>query len=569
MSVKKTILSTLVILICLIGNAQTPYLTWVKDFTGASASRGQAIYVDASGNVYTTGKFQGTVDFDPGVSSFTMTAINWDIFVSKIDPNGNFVWAKQFSGSGPEEGWSIAVDLLGNVYSGGGFLNLVDFDPGVGTYTLNSVAGDAYISKLDASGNFLWAKQFGGPSGVTCKSIALDGSGNVYSTGNFNGVTDFDPGPGTFTLNVFGNFGADIFISKLDVSGNFLWAKQMGGSGSPDAGNSIALDGLGNILTTGYFSQTADFDPGIGTYTLTPSGGFTNEIFISKVDFSGNFIWAKQLGGSTSDEGLSIAVDQANNILTTGFFNSTADFDPGVSTYTLASGGQKDIFISKLDAAGNFLWANKTGSFFDDEGQSIATDAIGNVYTTGYFRFSPDFDPGTSTYSLTATLEDAFITKFSSIGNFLWAAQLGGPTSLYERGYGVKCDPSGNVHTTGFYYGTVDFDPTPATYTLNATNENIFVHKMSQSPAGIDEINLNGEINLYPNPTSGEFIISTENITKDSNIEIYNSLGQIVLVKQIGQNKTLININDKPAGIYFVKLISKSKLPCFSKIIKQ
>jgi hypothetical protein len=157
----------------------------------------------------------------------------------------------------------------------------------------------------------------------------------------------------------------------------------MGGT-SPDAGYSIAIDASGNVYTTGFFYGTADFDPGAGTFNLTTAGN--GDIFISKLDSSGNFVWAKQMGAADYDYGNSIALDAAANVYTTGTFLGTVDFDPGAGTFNLTSAGGIDIFICKLDSSGNFAWAKKAGAINDDEGHSIALDAFGNVHIAGHFN---------------------------------------------------------------------------------------------------------------------------------------------------------------------------------------
>ncbi len=187
-----------------------------------------------------------------------------------------------------------------------------------------------------------WAKSMGGADPDYGLSIALDGSGNVYTTGFFEGTADFDPGAGVFNLTSAGY--RDIYISKLDASGNFVWAKAMGGA-FDDLGSSIAIDGSGNVYTTGYFSGTVDFDPGAGVFNLT-SAGF-EDIFISKLDASGNFVWANAMGGADPDYGSSIALDGSGNVYTTGFFEGTADFDPGAGVANLTSAGSSDIFVAK------------------------------------------------------------------------------------------------------------------------------------------------------------------------------------------------------------------------------
>ncbi|MFH0865376.1 MAG: SBBP repeat-containing protein [Bacteroidota bacterium] len=174
------------------------------------------------------------------------------------------------------------------------------------------------------------------------------------------------------------------------------WVKQIGGTYSDDRGYSLTLDASGNVYTTGFFG-TADFDPGADTFNLTSVGG---DIFISKIDSSGNFVWAEQMGGSDFDYGTSIAVDASGNVYTTGLFRGAADFDPGADTFKLTSAGVEDIFISKLNSSGNFIWAKQIDGTNLNYGPCIAIDTFGNVYTTGPFHDTADFDPGAGVYNL-------------------------------------------------------------------------------------------------------------------------------------------------------------------------
>lgn len=393
---------------------------WAKQFGGPFADYGYSIALDANGNVYTTGYFQGTVDFDPGPGIYNLTSAgSEDVFISKLDVNGNFVWAKRLGGTSDDKGFSIAVNTIGNVSTTGRFKFTADFDPGTGVYNLTSGYYDIFVSTLDASGNFLWAKQFGGATNVAAGSITVDATGNVYTTGNFDGTADFDPGTGTYNLT---DNGGDIFVSKLDPSGNFVWAIQLGGVSGGGSGHSIAVDVNGNVYTTGSFVGTADFNPSpLGTYNLTDNG--QGDVFVSKLGANGDFVWAKNMGGPFPDVGYSIALDANGNVYTTGIFWKAADFDPGNQNYPLTAAGNTsyDIFVSKLDASGNFVWAGRMGGSFEDYGNSIAVDANENVYTTGHFFFTTDFDPGNGVYNLISgnnsnnTYSDIFVEKLCQL----------------------------------------------------------------------------------------------------------------------------------------------------------
>jgi len=388
---------------------------WARQF-GGTQGRPLAITLDGSGSIYTTGYFSGSVDFDPGSGVFNLTDVagTTDIFIQKLDVNGSFIWAKSMGSPLPDEATSIAVDFAGNVYTTGGFNGTADFDPGVGVFNLTAPSyANVFFSKLDASGNFVWAKNIGGTYNAKGQAITTDPSGNVYATGWFGGTVDFDPGPATFELSVTGSIITfDAFVIKLSATGNFVWATNFGNSGN-DIGYSLATDLAGNVYTTGTFQGTVDFNPGAAVSNLTTIGA-TN-IFISKLDATGNFIWANRMGSPNSIAN-SLRLDTSGNIYTTGNFSGTGDFDPGPGVANLIGDATNhaDIFISKLDAAGNYIWAKSVGSPDDDIGQAIGIDLAGNVYTAGYFRGLADFDPGVGVYSLSGFFYDIFVLKLGA-----------------------------------------------------------------------------------------------------------------------------------------------------------
>ncbi|MBK7936520.1 MAG: SBBP repeat-containing protein [Lewinellaceae bacterium] len=171
------------------------------------------------------------------------------------------MWVRQIAGPGDDYTPGIAVDGSGNVFFTGHFYGTADFDPGAGTANLSSAGfSDIFLAKFDAAGNYTWAKRVGGPDFEGSNDIAVDGSGNVHITGYFQGNNvDFDPAAGVANLSSTGY--SDIFIAKYDASGNYIWAKQAGGTGF-ESGNGIALDGSGNVHITGNFPGVVDFDPG-------------------------------------------------------------------------------------------------------------------------------------------------------------------------------------------------------------------------------------------------------------------------------------------------------------------
>ena len=537
-------------------------LVWAKAMGGTGQNEGHSIACDASGNVYTSGKFYGTVDFDPGAGTYNLTASNDDIFISKLDAAGNFVWAKAFGGTGWDNSTSVALDASGNVYTTGRFENTVDFDPGAGTFNLTSAGTiDIFISKLDASGNFVWAKAMGGTDADIVHAMVLDDLGNIYTTGRFLNTADFDPGAGIFNLTAANN---STFISKLDASGNFVWAKILEGTTHLESWN-IALDASGNVYTTGLFWGTSDFDPGAGIFNLTSAG--VEDIFISKLDAAGNFVWAKSMGGSGFDSGFSIAIDATGNVYTTGVFGYTVDFDPGAGNFNLSSSGNFDIFISKLDASGNFVWAKTMGGADAEMVYAMVLDASGNVYTTGTFQNTADFNPGTGISNLNAGDGSIFISKLDASGNFIWVNSIGGSAGFSSS---ITLDASGNILTTGGFNGTADFDPGMGIFNLTSLGSiDIFIHKMTNFSVGLIENDLANEISVFPNPSNGIFQLNFKNEQSFiGTLEIYNAIGEKVYAESNIEEQMQIDLSAFSKGIYYLEIISATK-NYYQKIIVQ
>ncbi len=390
-------------------------LAWVKGVGGFFEDYANSIAIDTSGNLYITGGFEGTVDFDPGtgIENYTSQGAK-DIFILKLDRNGDFVWAKVIGGPGAlgDIGGAIAISNFGDVYVTGAFEGTVDFDPGPGVFNLVGnafpvpVTLDVFILKLDASGDFVWAKNTTG-SGISLNEgtgISLDNEGNVYVSGTFVGLVDFDPGTANVSLSAGGS--GDVFILKLNIAGDFVWVKSMGGPAAdqPGAGGMV-LDDAGNIYVTGRTTGTADF----GQYNLTSEG---SDIFICKLSISGDVVWAKNIGGPGNEGGQGIALDDSGYIYITGYFADTVDFDPGANNFDLVSNGGSDIFICKLNNSGDLVWAKGMGDTLSDVGNAIAVAANGAIYTAGTFRATVDFDPEGNGFNIESNGNaDIFIHK--------------------------------------------------------------------------------------------------------------------------------------------------------------
>ena len=390
-------------------------------------------------------------------------------------PGFGFALGAESPPGGGIAGHSLATDVAGNVYVTGSFQGgTVDFDPGPGRVPLTSgfdgdfPVSDVFVAKYTAVGALAWVRQLGGQRPDEGTGVAVDGQGNVYITGTFMEMVDFDPGPEVYTLtSAVGT--EDVFVVKLDRDGTFVWARRMGGD-DQDKGYGVAVDGQGNVYITGFFweADTVDFDPGPEVYTLTSAG--SADVFVAKLDRDGAFVWARRLGGREGDRGYGVAVDGQSNVYITGTFEGRASVDPEAGTVNLTSAdGTKDVFVAKLDRDGIYRWARRLGGSRDDAGHGVAVDRQGNVYITGSFQGTADFDPGPGVVNLTsAGNADGFVWKLDSGGTFVWARRLGG--SRGDAGRGVAVDEQGNVYTTGAFMDTVDFVPRPGPGAVKLTS---------------------------------------------------------------------------------------------------
>jgi hypothetical protein len=454
--------------------AQLPPFQWVRELEGTD---GKAITVDAAGNVYCLGYFTGNPDFDPGPGTVILDGSTGSAYIAKYTNEGNFVWATQLPSTAlPED---IAVDAAQNVYVTGQFILTQDFDPGPGVLSLTSLGqNDSYIVKLNAAGNFLWAKALSGTQGQIGTGIAVSQSGMVYTVGYFTGLTDFDPGPGT--VNLTSGILFDSYISALDADGNFAWVQRI--AGGFNQAYSIATNALGNIIIAGEFTGTKDFDPGAPVFNLTSAGG--PDIYILKLDAAGGFLSAVSFGGPGIEADESVTLDASGNIYVSGNFQVTTDLDPGIGVLNFTATGASDIFVLKLTPTGSLVWGKQLGGPTAETALDIITDAAGDVYTTGLYQNTVDFDPGPGTYNLTSVVgnNDIFISKLTTDGNFGWAVSIGS-NSLEDRGKGIAVDAAGFVYTTGIFLGTVDFDPGPGIVSLVDGLQSVFVLKLGASAA--------------------------------------------------------------------------------------
>ncbi len=453
---------------------QCQTFNWCGGFGSYSSESANAIEVDGAGNTFIVGKYRNTVDFDPGTGAFLMTAQGEsDIFILKLDQNGQFIWAKSIGGTSFDYANDIKIDASGNLYITGVFRNTVDFDPGTSTHNLTSNGQyDVFVLKMDQSGNHVWSTSFGGGAYDYGHKIDLDSFGNIWVIGSFRNTVNFNPG--TTSNSKTSKGGEDIFVLKLNFLGNFISVQTMGGTGN-DSPTSMAIDPFGFLFVTGTFEETADFNPSNTTTNLISNG--LTDLFLIKLNFSGGLLFAKSIGGTGNDGATDIKIDPFSNLFLTGYFSETTDFDPSNNgVFNLVSLGYEDAFTIKLNNLGDFIWAKSFGNNNFIRGNSVNIDGDGNVYTGGFFRGICDIDPGPNVIPINSNgYMDIILQKLDQNGNFLNAISLG--NSGDDQIIDMKI-VNNEFYICGTFMDQVDFNPSILDHVMTSNgDEDAFVLK--------------------------------------------------------------------------------------------
>lgn len=537
---------------------------WNKFINGSMTIRDMDI--DSLGNIYIIGHFWDTVDFDPSINEFNLISEGGsDIYVLKLNNNGEFVWSFSMGSYQMDYGNSIELNNNGFLYLTGAFAGPVDFDPGVNTfYMVAPYGGNIFIQKIDTLGNLVWAKSISSSTSFgEGKSITVDENGFSYITGVFGSpsfliidTVDFDPGAGT---NFLIANRQSIFVLKLDPNGNFVWANNINSTGAFSVGESISIDNNEDIIVSGHFQDTLIVPTDIDTIiVINPSFSERNAI-IFKVSKFGNFKWAKSLSTSVYSYAYTSVVDDDRFIYTTGYFNASAaypiDFNPGILTSPNEDGG---LYIHKMDEDGNFIWVKTYNGDGFLNSNSLFLDQDKNIYNIGSYSASTiDVDPSANIYTI------------SNYGNnkpdlvyFKWDQCLSDitviDTTITDTAY---ITPSGN--DTLIYSGTyIDILPNAS---QNGCDSLIKINLISNI-VGINEILNTTEVEsvIYPNPTSSQLTIVADLDIHE--INIHDITGK--LIKRIIHNTNNINVADLSNGVYFIKLVTDEGI-ITKKFVKQ
>lgn len=548
-------------------NAQRPDLVWAKGLLGAEAITPTAVATDAQGNIVIGGVFSGTVDFNPGSGITNMTAMGYnDIFIMKLNMSGEFQWAFSLGGESSEYLEGMALDPQGNIYITGHYVDEVDFDPGQGVHKLVENGGaDIFIAKYNSAGAYQWAHSFGNEYSDAGTNIHIDKAGNVLVVGEFQEPTDFDPGAGVAILDPF---GMDTYVAKYTPAGALVWARLIGGTGNVN-GYHITSDARSNVYVTGRVRNKVDFDPGPGTHEITTTN---NEAFLLKLNADGLFKFAVLPGGSVTSKNFNnhrpVGTDKDGNVYLAYDFKSSVDFNPGTGTVSLTSNGSEDIFLQKLDSLGSFVWVKQVGGSNTDLLNDLIVSESGDLFITGRFNGTVDFDPGPGVVNLNANGDwntGIFVARYNKNGELVWAYDVkrNDDTWPYGDGNALALDKDGNLLAVGEFSGTFNFNTGTTPLLLSSVTENVlngFVMKLKGTLSGVSITESGSSLVLYPNPFKNQLEIRSDESLRDARLTLRNLSGQMIFIKStmVGNN-FVVDIPDIPAGIYLFEVVNGSK----------
>lgn len=447
---------------------------WSRIMFGAGYNFGSGIAIADSGDVYVTGNYSGRINYDPygggdshGVPGTTGT------FLTKINADGSYGWTR-ITQTARYYGWgrTISVDSNQNIYLTGTYSDGANFDPeGAGDIRTAADNNDIFLTKINTDGSYGWTATMGSAGYDMGHSVIVDGSDNVYFTGHFQNTVDLDPTAGV-DLRTSIDASVDVFLIKYNAAGVYQWTQTMGGS-FWDGSYEIDADDAGNIFITGLFEGTSDLDPTAGIDNHTAIGAA--DIYVTKLNADGSYGWTRTLGepSTFNNWGNYLTVAGDGTAYATGCFTGTRDFDfTDAGVDARVSAGNADIFVTQILNDGSYSWTKVMGGTEYDCSISAAVDNANNLFVTGLFNGTADFNSdGGGDLRTSAGGQDIFVTRFAPINPPV--ADAGVDQNIY---LGDIAQLDGSASSTAgstpvvSYAWTIESAPTGSVATLSANN---------------------------------------------------------------------------------------------------
>ena len=448
--------------------AAIPPYQWSRSDGGANDQFAHDIVADSAGNLIIAGIFTGSIDLGGGVLT---SAGGIDIYLAKMDPDGNHVWSKRFGDVENQYGQCVAVDdddniiLASNIYGsanfGGG--NLVSLGE-----------SEIILAKFDPDGVHLWSQRFGDVNHEEAYGLGTDQDGNLILAGKFRGALDVGGG------DMISAGGYDMFLAKLDPMGGHLWSHSFGDTANHSLYD-VAIAQDGSIAVVGATGGTVDFGGG-----PLVGDGFT-DVTLTRFDANGALLWAKVYGDASFQFCHRVEVSPAGDYYLCGRTDGAIDFGGGE-----LSGPGENTFLVKLDSSGAHLWSHLFPRPWG-YGSDLEVAADGNLYVVGSFTGSTDLGGGMLT---SAGLNDALAACFTPAGQHLWSHRYGDADFQYLTG--VADDRLGNTVFFGDFMGSLEMGGN----VLTATAWELIMAKLGPGPSDVPQSAALHDIRVraFPNP---------------------------------------------------------------------
>ena len=537
-----------------------PSLAWGTYFGGMGEDGAYAIACDNGGtelicgtttsisNIATTGAYQ---TFDRGY---------YDVFLAKFNSPGVIQWSTYYGGPNHEEGYAVGCDHIGSIYITGWTVSS-SYIATPGSHQTTYMGGwDAYLAKFSSAGALLWGTYYGGNSVEMGRGVVCDSNGNVYITG-YTGSDSNIATMGSYQDTIGGHSGGDnAYLAKFNANGLLLLATYFGGGGDGSYAVACGIDKNqclyigGSAYHNGIFATAGDYKDNCNGLV---------DCFIAKFDSSCMPLWSTYYGGDSDEQVNGISCDDSLNVYITGISSSLNGIATSGAHQTVYGGYIYDAFLAKFNDTGALKWATYYGGEWDDEGNGVACDGLGNVYIVGYSQ-SPNNIATLGSYkdSNNNGNYDAFLAKFDCYSGALkWGTYYGG--DLGDGAYGVACNKEGSIFIAG-QTASSNGITTPGCYQyLFADSSDAFIAKFdTATTTAVHTISKAlHNIQLFPNPNGGNFTVSgmVSGSRDEVMMEITDAAGRVLQKVHVPvKNNTFtrqVALNGAASGIYYVKVL--------------
>jgi hypothetical protein len=557
-------------------NAKAQELDWVISMGGSGAEVISRSTTDNLGNIYSTGRYNGQdSDFDPGSESFLMSSIvspldewGWpvishDIFISKVSSDGSFIWAKSIGGKYDDVSTCLTIDDEGDLIVAGIYQDTIDVNPGPDDFLLAAQTNkDAFVLKLNAEGNFAWAKSFYASSGIRFNTILNLESGDLLLAGYFSGFFTIDVNGIAQSYSSGGN--RDGLILVLNNFGDVISCHVI--SGDDDVNIRKVIKNTQNqLLFIGNFRGTADFD--FSESEQFDNTNFQEAGFILKTDSDFSLIWNRVFKGYGFLNFADFCIDTDGNLYSIGYFKGIIDFDPNPNEEHIISYPPADenrSFVSKLNDSGDFVWAFSLGEGGSQSlGRNIFLDYEGNLIISGEFSGQIDFNPG-SGVSLMHSVgisggSNAFILKITNSANFVWSKKISGSSAISLAGMHASID--NGLLLSGSFVGLYNFNHPNYEFQTAIGSSDIFILKLSDLSVNVYSESVKTlKLYCWPNPVSSHLSVEIPLGYLNNELKVFDTNGKLVYSQLLLDHLSKIDMTEWNQGSYFFKLKDLSSI---------